>query len=310
VSGAALPQASRAGGSEAPGTFAIPGSMRVCLLALCLPLLLSPRLALAEPARRVVSMNPSLTAILVAIGARSSLVGVDEFSAREQPGVARLPTVGGLYNPGLEAVVALAPDLVVLVPSAEQRDFRARLAALEIPCLELNPIRFDEVLEAIELLGARVGRQAAAARRVREIRRVRSGVEAATRELPRVRALLVLQRDPPFVVGSGSFVDEMMRAAGAENVGAEFDQPYPRVTREWIIDAAPEVLLDSSDAPDDAGRYWSQWPSLPAVRQGRVVTLSRGVATLPGPYLDRALLAIAAAIHGPEVVAHLAEPAP
>jgi ABC-type Fe3+-hydroxamate transport system substrate-binding protein len=259
--------------------------MRVRVLSLVLVLLLFPRLSPAEPAHRVVSMNPSLTAILVAIGARSSLVGVDEFSAREQPAIADLPTVGGLYNPGLEAVVALAPDLVVLVPSAEQRDFRARLAVLEISFLELNPIRFDEVLAAIEELGARVGREAAAAARVKEIRRVRSGVEDATRGLPRIRTLLVLQRDPPFVVGRGS-----------------------RVTREWIIDAAPAVILDSSDSPGDALEYWSQWPSLPAVRQGRVIPLARGIATLPGPYLDRALLAIAAAIRGPEVVTHLAEP--
>jgi iron complex transport system substrate-binding protein len=282
--------------------------MRVRVLTLVLVLLLFPRLSPAEPAHRVVSMNPSLTAILVAIGARSSLVGVDEFSAREQPAIADLPTVGGLYNPGLEAVVALAPDLVVLVPSAEQRDFRARLAVLEIPFLELNPIRFDEVLAAIEELGARVGREAAAAARVEEIRRVRSGVEDATRGLSRIRTLLVLQRDPPFVVGRGSFVDEMIRVAGAENVGASFDEPYPRVTREWIIDAAPAVILDSSDSPGDALEYWSQWPSLPAVRQGRVIPLARGIATLPGPYLDRALLAIAAAIRGPEVVTHLAEP--
>jgi ABC-type Fe3+-hydroxamate transport system substrate-binding protein len=284
--------------------------MRWRVLALGLVFLLFPRPSPAEPAHRVISMNPSLTAILVAIGARSSLVGVDEFSAREQPAIADLPTVGGLYNPGLEAVVALGPDLVVLVPSAEQRDFRARLVALEIPFLELNPVRFDEVLGAIERLGARVGRDAAAALRVKEIRRVRAGVEDATREFPLVRTLLVLQRDPPFVVGSGSFVDEMMRAAGAENAGAEFAQPYPRVTREWIIDAAPAVLLDSSDSPGDAREYWSQWPSLPAVREGRVVSLSRGIATLPGPYLDRALLAIAAAIHGPGIVTHLSEPGP
>jgi ABC-type Fe3+-hydroxamate transport system substrate-binding protein len=256
--------------------------MWVRVLVLGLVFLLFPRLSSAEPARRVVSMNPSLTAILVAIGARSALVGVDEFSAREQPEIADLPTVGGLYNPGLESVVALAPDLVVLVPSAEQRDFRTRLAVLDIPCLELNPVRFDEVLGAIELLGARVGRDAAAAARVREIRRVRSSVEAATRGLPRIRTLLVLQRDPPFVVGRGSFVDEMLRTAGAENIGAEFAQPYPRVTREWIIDAAPAVILDSSDSPGDALEYWSQWPSLPAVKQGQVVPLARGIATLPG----------------------------
>ena len=284
--------------------------MRGRVLTFGLVLLLFSRPSPAEPARRVVSMNPSFTAILVAIGAQSSLVGVDEFSAREQPAVADLPRVGGLYNPGLESVVALAPDLVVLVPSAEQRDFRNRLADLEIPCLELNPTRFDEVLGAIEQLGARVGREAAAASRVQEIRRVRSGVEDATRGLPRARTLLVLQRDPPFVVGRGNFVGEMVRMAGAENVGAEFDQPYPRVTREWIIDAAPAVILDSSDSPGDALEYWAHWPSLPAVKQGRVISLARGIATLPGPYLDRALLAIAAAIHGPEVVAHLTEPGP
>ena len=96
--------------------------------------------------------------------------------------------------------------------------------------------------------------------------------------------------------------------AGAENVGAEFAEPYPRVTREWIIAASPTVILDSSDSPGDALEYWSKWPSLPAVKGGRVISLSRGIATLPGPYLDRALLAIAAAIHGPEVVSHLAEP--
>ena len=282
--------------------------MRVRALTLGLVLFLFARLSPAEPAHRVVSMNPSLTAILVAIGARSSLVGVDEFSAREDPALADLPTVGGLYNPGLEAVVALAPDLVVAVPSAEQRDFRARLEALQIPLLELDPVRFDEVLASIERLGARVGREAAATARVAEIRRVRSGVEAATRGLPRVRTLLVLQRDPPFVVGSGSFVDEMMRVAGADNAAAEFAEPYPRVTREWIIAAAPAVILDSSDSPADAAGYWSQWPSLPAVRQRRVISLPTGVVTLPGPYLDRALLAIASAIHGPEAVSQLLEP--
>jgi ABC-type Fe3+-hydroxamate transport system substrate-binding protein len=153
-----------------------------------------------------------------------------------------------------------------------------------------------------------VGRQTAAASRVREIRRVQSGVEDATRGLPRVRTLMVLQRDPPFVVGRGNFVGEMVRMAGAENVGAEFDEPYPRVTREWIIAASPTVILDSSDAPGDALEYWAKWPSLPAVKRGRVISLSRGIATLPGPYLDRALLTIAAAIHGPEVVSHLEEP--
>ena len=70
------------------------------------------------------------------------------------------------------------------------------------------------------------------------------------------------------------------------------------------------MILDSSESPEGAQEYWSKWPSLPAVKKARVIPLSTGVVTLPGPYLDRALLAIASAIHGPEVVSHLVEPGP
>src|SRR6185295_6911539 len=85
--------------------------------------------AAPAPAQRIVSMNPSLTRILVALGAGDALVGVDDFSAKAEPSVAKLPRVGGLYSPSLESVVALRPDLVVIVPSLEQRDFRTRLEA-------------------------------------------------------------------------------------------------------------------------------------------------------------------------------------
>ena len=259
---------------------------------------------------RVVSLNPSLTAMLVTLGAGDRLVGVDDFSAQTEPVVAALPRVGGLYNPSLEAVAALRPDLVVLVPSAEQRDFRARLASLGVPLLELDPVSFDDVLETVETLGARVGLSERARARTDEIRRVRRAVEAACAALPRRRAVLVLQRDPTFVVGRGSFVDDMLGALGVVNLAAVFEEPYPRVTREWLIDAAPDTLIDSSRSREDAAGYWSQWPSIPAVRAGRVATLPEGLATLPGPHLDRALLTLAEAVHGPAPFAHLREPSP
>ena len=88
--------------------------LRSAALALLLALAAG---AAGAPPRRIVSLNPSLTAILLALGAQDALVGVDSFSAQQEPEVAGLPTVGGLYNPSLEAVVALAPDLVVFVPT-------------------------------------------------------------------------------------------------------------------------------------------------------------------------------------------------
>ncbi len=94
---------------------------------LCLLLSLVVPAGADAPVRRVVSMNPSLTATLLALDAGSLLVGVDDYSARQQAEVRGLPTVGGLFNPSLEAVVSLEPDLVVLVPSAQQRDLSERL---------------------------------------------------------------------------------------------------------------------------------------------------------------------------------------
>jgi ABC-type Fe3+-hydroxamate transport system substrate-binding protein len=249
------------------------------------------------PARRVVSLNPSLTAMVIALGGREALVGVDDYSARSA-GAAGLPSVGGLYNPSLEAVVALAPDLVVFVPSAEQRGFRERLEALAIPRLVLDPVSFEDVLGAIGQIGAALGREREAAARVAAIRATRARVEAAARPLPRLRGVLVLQREPLFVAGAGTFVDDMLRSLGVTNLAAEQPGRWPRLAREWLLVAAPELILDASPDPEPARAHWERWPSLPAVAKGAVVDLPDGIATLPGPNLDEALLALAAAARG------------
>jgi iron complex transport system substrate-binding protein len=280
------------------------GPTRILLSTLLAVLLAAVALAeppaseVTVPARRVVSMNPSLTSILVALEAREVLVGVEEHSARLHPELAALPVVGGLFNPSLEAVVALEPDLVVLVPSAQQRDFRRRIEALGIEVLALPNITVAEILASIETLGARVDREEQARLRLAEIRRTFAEVSAASAKHGPVPLVVVLQRDPLFVVGSGSFVDEMLVAAGARNLAAEWSEPYPRVAVEWLIAVAPELILDASDDPLVAAEYWRRWPSIPAVANRRTLPLPLA-ATFPGPFIDRALRAMARQIHPP-----------
>jgi iron complex transport system substrate-binding protein len=281
---------------------------KAALLALSIVLFGATAVAEPAPARRVVSLNPSLTAIALALGAREQLVGVDDYSARA-PGAAGLPAVGGLYDPSLEAVIALAPDLVVLVPSAEQRGFRERLETLGVPCLALDPVSFDDVLAAIATLGARLGREDAAAARVDAIRRTRARAAAAARELPVLRGVLVLQRDPLFVAGAGTFVDDMLRTLGIENLAAAQPGLWPRLAREWLVAAGPGLILDASPATEPAASYWARWPSLPAVNGRAVFDIPEGVSTLPGPDLDEALLVLAAAARGPAFAAALRQQA-
>ncbi len=249
-------------------------------------------------AHRIVSMNPSLTRILVAIGAKDALVGVDEFSARAEPAVASLPHVGGLYAPSLESVVALQPDLVVIVPSFEQREFRTRLEALKLRVEDFDPVSFEQVLDTILALGARTGHEAEAKARVDAIRRTEAAVKRATAGLTAPRAVMILQREPLFVAGRGTFIDEMVAMAGGRNLGAELAETWPRTSAEWLVGVAPEVILDSDSDPAPAAAFWARWPSLPAVVSGRVVAVDAGDVTLPGPDLDRALRKLARALHG------------
>jgi cobalamin transport system substrate-binding protein len=274
-------------------------AQRLFAAALALVGALGAGLPVARTAERVVSLNPSLTAMLVALGAEDRIVGIDDRSARQEASLARLPTVGGLFNPSLEAVVALAPDLVVLVPSAQQRDLRARIQALGIEVLELPNITLEELLASIEALGERVERRRAAQERVAEIRTAFEATERAAAGRRRPRVVFALQRDPLYVVGAGSFLDAMLRAAGAINAAAELGGPYPQAGLEWLIASAPDVILDSSEDAEDAASYWSRWRSLPAVAKGRVVALPPAEVTLPGPYLDRGLRRIADALRAP-----------
>jgi iron complex transport system substrate-binding protein len=273
---------------------------RPLLAALALAAGFAATLARAEapaPARRIVSLNPSLTATLIALGARDRLVGVDDYSVRQQPEARALPAVGGLFNPSLEAILGLTPDLVVLVPSAQQRELRARLEELGVAVLELPNITLDELLASIEKLGERVGHSAAARARVAAIRSAWRSAEEASAKRPRVKTVLVLQRDPLYVVGRGSFIDAMLAAAGAENLANTFAEPYPRAALEWLIAAAPELILDASEDPEEPAAYWARWRSLPAVRMGRVQRVAASEVTLPGPFPDRSLALLSAAIH-------------
>jgi ABC-type Fe3+-hydroxamate transport system substrate-binding protein len=187
--------------------------------------------------------------------------------------------------------------VVALVPSAQQRDLRARLEGLGIEVQALPNISYDEVLRSIVALGERVGRGAQARAREGEIRAAWSAARKRSAPAKPVRAVLILQREPLYVVGRGSFLDAMLEAAGAENLGRTFGDPYPRASVEWLIAAAPDLILDAADPASEAHAHWSHWRSLPAVANGRVETLDRAL-TIPGPYLDRSLAALTEHVRG------------
>ncbi|MCP3917970.1 MAG: ABC transporter substrate-binding protein [bacterium] len=278
------------------------GAALLCAVGLAAGEVRAERVAPASP-DRIVSLNPSLTAILVAIGQAQRLVGVDDYSAQQIGEVAQLPKVGGLFNPSLEAVVALEPDLVVLVPSAEQRDFRERVEALGIAVESFRNHRFEQVLENIARLGALTGAGEAAQARIEAIGDARERVERAVAKQGGGKAqtptiAVVLQRDPLFVVGGDNFIDTMLTIAGTNNIAAQYREAYPRVSMEWLVARSPELLVDLSPEAARTMAFWGRWPNVAAVKDERLIALDAALISMPGPALDQSLLLLARTLWG------------
>jgi ABC-type Fe3+-hydroxamate transport system substrate-binding protein len=250
---------------------------------------------------RLVSLNPSLSAIVLRLGAGESLVGVDEMSARLMPELAGLPRVGGLFDPGFESIVSLRPDRVLLVAGVDQQTHAARLEKLGLEVEIYRNQRLDEVLENIERLGALLDRDSQARERIGQIKAMREAVSAASRDLPRPKTVAVVDRSPLFIVGGQTFLDEMLEAVGADNLGRQLAEGYPRASIEWLISSRPTLLLDMTPGAARANEFWSRWPSLPAVAARRVVDVDASLISLPGPDLDRALHSLAVVVHGKEI---------
>ena len=252
---------------------------------------------------RLISLNPSLTAIVLRLGRGETLVGVDEVSAELMPEVAALPQVGGLLNPSLEAIALLRPDRVLLVAGVDQQSHGAALEKLGLVVETFENERLDQVLENIERLGRALDREVEARARVRSILATRAAVRRAVGTVDRPGTLAIVDRSPLFLVGGETFLDEMLDAVGAENLARRLGSGYPRGSIEWLIAARPALLLDMTPGGIDSRDFWGRWPSLPAVRAGRVLTLDASRITLPGPDLDAALRSLAIAVHGPSIEA-------
>jgi iron complex transport system substrate-binding protein len=256
----------------------------------------------------VISLSPTLTEVVVALGARESLVGVDQFS-RELPGLEAVPSLGGLFAADLERAVELRPSLVLGVRSEQQQAFFDALRARGVRCEAIETGgRLGEVLAGFERVGELLGREVEAAALVARVRAELDAVARSVAGRAKPSVALVLDRDPLYVVGGGSFVSELIELAGGRNVFGDLEGAYPRVSFEVLAARAPEVLLDASLAPGAArapGDARAAWQRFAWVR--RVELLPFRPATRAGADLARGAAEIRDAIH-PEVARSVGEP--
>jgi iron complex transport system substrate-binding protein len=238
----------------------------------------------ARPPRRVVTLAPSLTDLLVAMGLADRIVGVT--LPDRAPEVATLPRMGGFVDPNPEAILWLRPDLVLwayhdkgLIPLQRLAEL-SRASPRPFPILALPAESVADALAAPRIVGEAMG-EAEAGRALQAS--MTAGVERfreRARRLPRRRVLFVVGREPFVVAGPGSFLDELLHMAGCENVVAQGPR-WPVYSLERAVADAPELVIDA--ALEEPESSVARLAAIPAVRRGSRFALRSDDLLHPGP---------------------------
>jgi iron complex transport system substrate-binding protein len=262
----------------------------------------------ANGCRRIVSLSPSLTEVLFALGLGDRVVGVTRYC--DYPAEAlKKAKVGGYLDPNYEAMVALRPDLVAML--AEHEEPRAFMKQRGIDILVCNHRTLGGIRQSIEKIGKACGRSAAAADILKGIDRTVGRIQNKTEGLDRPRVLISAGRNPEveglrdvYIAGKGSFFDEMIELAGGTNAFADPRIKYPKVSAEGILAMDPEIIVDivpdAEGDPDFQARLRDQWNAVSrvkAVRTGRVHILTGEYAVIPGPRYARTVADLAKIVH-------------
>jgi iron complex transport system substrate-binding protein len=260
----------------------------------------------AASPHRIVSLVPSTTEMLFAMGQGDRLIGVGSYDTYP-PETRRLPKLGGLLDPDVERILALKPDLVILYGT--QIELRRQLERAGLPMFSYVHRGLPDITETIRSLGVRIDAVPAAVALADRLDAQLAAIRARVSGQPRPKTLLVIGRDAGSlrgVVASGGygFLHDMLEAAGASDVLGDITRESVQTSTEMILARAPEVIIElhySGDLKPDRLEperdVWSRLGSLPAVRTHRVYLLVGDEFVVPGPRVVAATERLSRTLH-------------
>ncbi|MFN0159529.1 MAG: ABC transporter substrate-binding protein [Bacteroidota bacterium] len=254
---------------------------------------------LSTPPQHIVSLAPSITETLFAIGAGDQVAGVTDYCNYPEETKVKA-RVGGVINPSIETVVGVEPDLIILSMEGNMREDFARLTSLNVPVFVTNPRNMTGIYKSITDLGALTRHKDEADELVAsmQLRERRITAPAHARVTPKVLMIVALQ--PLIVVGSKTFLAELLEMAGGGNIAASSPATYPTYSRESVVVENPDVLIVMSDAmrdPDELLSMFPEWATINAVRNNRVARINSDIVSRPGPRAIDALELLDKIIH-------------
>ena len=260
---------------------------------------LGRKLFLAKAPSRVVSMAPNVTEMLFALGLEEKVVAVTPFC--DYPPEAQSKTHLGGTNPSIEQILALKPDLVLAPQDMIQADLLQHLDRVKVPIFVLQAAQLEDVVVQIQTIARIFDRNKAGDELAATIRQRIAAVKERTQALTRPRVLYVLNTDPLQTVGPGSFIHQLIEAAGGANIAADTSTAYPRFALEEVLARDPELIVfpvgTAEGIPEEEQQLWRRWSSLSAVKHNHLVHVPSVLVDRPGPRIVEGLELLAKALH-------------
>jgi len=255
----------------------------------------------AEP-MRIVSLAPSVTETVFALGLGDRLVGVSIY-CDYPPAAEHIDRVGTFLTPNVEAIIAKRPDVVIAVPSPGNQDGVESLRRVGVKVVTVDPNTVEEIKQSLITIARILGHEDRGRALVAAINERIDAVQGRLAGATPRKVLMIVGQTPLIAVGRGTFQDELIRMARGINLAAEAGSPWPHLSLEFVIAAAPDVIIDTTMGNEEragaaaALAFWNSFPSIPAVRERRVSGYKAYQLLRPGPRIAEAFEMIARFIH-------------
>ena len=247
----------------------------------------------SEPAPgRIISMAPSITETLFALGLGERLVAVSNFCNFPEE-AKKKPRIGGMLNPNWEVIISLSPDLVI---APESSNLEAGFKKYKIPSLLVRVNTLEDILLALEKIGQATGKSKKAKEIIENIKAEIEQISRLISVFPRPKVLLVIAYQPLTAAGKGTYLDELISLAGGKNILNEEQKGYPKVSMEEVVRRGPEIIFNATFGGERLD-FWQRYGSIPAVKSGRIYNLESDLVVHPGPRVAEALTMLARLTH-------------
>jgi len=247
---------------------------------------------------RIVSLAPSVTETLFALGLQDRVVGVTTY-CDYPPEAKKIDKIGDFVNPSIEVILAKRPDLVIGVPEGTDQEKVKRMERLGLRVLLASVSSLSDILNSIKFIASVSGKKEAGEKLVLKIQAQINQVKRRVEGAQRRRVLLLVGLRPLVAVGKGTFIDELITLAGGENIAAAAPHPWPHLPVEYVVAKAPQVIIEGvmGSEREEPRKRWSDLKSIPAVKEDRIYFLPSDKILRPGPRVGVALEELGRLIH-------------